>query len=57
MNSADVFDLAAAAGRGGNDFERRTAEFRARGEIPGGRRDLARRSLEVSLFHLVAGVS
>ena len=46
--SMDVFDLAAAAGRHGKEFEDRAAKWRAKGEVVGGRRDLARRSLTVS---------
>ena len=47
MNGHDVFHLAAAAGRDGQEFEERAAEWRAKGEKLGGRRDTARRSLEV----------
>ncbi|EIW72110.1 hypothetical protein TREMEDRAFT_72658 [Tremella mesenterica DSM 1558] len=46
MQGEDVFSLAAAAGRKGGNVDDRALEFRARGEIPGGRRDLARRALE-----------
>ena len=46
----DVFAVAAAAGRNGADFEERAAEWRARGEVEGGRRDVARRQLEVRLI-------
>ena len=54
-NGMDVFDAAAGAGRTGPEFEARTASWRAKGEVPGGRRDLARRSLEVcSGVHLCA---
>ncbi|ORX40584.1 hypothetical protein BD324DRAFT_606465 [Kockovaella imperatae] len=44
----DVLSMAEAAGRSGADFEDRAAEWRARGEVPGGRRDTTRRSLAVS---------
>ncbi len=47
MNGQDVFDLAAAGGRDGQGFEERAAEWRARGEKVGGRRDAARRGIEV----------
>ena len=45
----DLFAVAAAAGRNGADFEERAAEWRARGEVEGGRRDAVRRQLEVRL--------
>jgi hypothetical protein len=48
MQGQDVFSLAAAAGREGPEFESRATAWRARGEIPGGRRETARRALEVS---------
>jgi len=47
MEGQDVIDLAAAAGRDGQEFEGRAAEWRARGEKAGGRRDTVRRNLEV----------
>jgi hypothetical protein len=47
MEGQDVYDLAAAGGRAGGDFDARTEEYRARGEVPGGRRDVARRQLLV----------
>ena len=48
MDGQDVFDLAAAAGRDGREFDDRAAEWRAKGEKVGGRRDMVRRNLEVS---------
>lgn len=53
----DVFDAAASAGRTGPEFEARTAQWRAKGEVPGGRRDLARRSLEVGRCSSARGSS
>ncbi|OCF44644.1 hypothetical protein I317_01531 [Kwoniella heveanensis CBS 569] len=47
MQGQDVFSLAAAAGRRGDDFEERASSWRARGEKPGGRRELARLGLEI----------
>lgn len=47
MAEADVFDLAEAAGRDGPELEDRADKWRARGEIAGGRRDTARRNLQV----------
>ncbi|WWD19644.1 hypothetical protein CI109_104106 [Kwoniella shandongensis] len=46
MGGQDVFSLAAAGGRQGQQFEDRAADWRARGEKPGGRRELARLQLE-----------
>ncbi|WVR00164.1 hypothetical protein IAU59_007306 [Kwoniella sp. CBS 9459] len=46
MQGQDVFSLAAAAGRRGDDFEERASNWRSRGEKPGGRRELARLGLE-----------
>lgn len=54
VNGMDLFDAAAAGGRTGPEFEERQAEWRAKGEVPGGRREMARRSLEVSSFVLFA---
>ncbi|KAK4685376.1 hypothetical protein P7C73_g4772, partial [Tremellales sp. Uapishka_1] len=48
MAGQDVFSLAAAGGRDRDQFEERAETWRAREEIPGGRRDLARRGLETS---------
>ncbi|ORY33450.1 hypothetical protein BCR39DRAFT_557135 [Naematelia encephala] len=45
MDGEDVFDLAAAGGRTGKEFEARAADWRAKGEIPGGRRQAARQNL------------
>jgi len=47
MDGMDVFKMAAAGGRQGKDFEERTEEWRSKGEVPGGRRESARRSLQV----------
>lgn len=47
MDGQDVFSLAAAGGREGPEFEDRAASWRAQGEKAGGRRDMARRALEV----------
>ncbi|WVF72973.1 hypothetical protein IAT40_007791 [Kwoniella sp. CBS 6097] len=46
MQGQDVFSLAAAAGRRGDEFEERASAWRSRGEKPGGRRELARLGLE-----------
>ena len=48
--AVDLYDLAAAAGQSGEAFEERASQWRARGEIAGGRRDVARRILEVSML-------
>jgi hypothetical protein len=47
MAGQDGFDLAAAAGREGIAFEARTEEYRSKGELPGGRREVARKQLLV----------
>ncbi|KAL7418447.1 hypothetical protein Q5752_006905 [Cryptotrichosporon argae] len=54
MDGQDVFSLAAAGGREGDEFERRAETYRARGEVAGGRLDLARRGLTAptSIFGL-----
>ncbi|WWC91702.1 uncharacterized protein L201_006648 [Kwoniella dendrophila CBS 6074] len=46
MNGQDLFTLASAAGRDGEEFEKRAAAWRAKGEIPGGKRQLARLGVE-----------
>ncbi|WWC72030.1 uncharacterized protein I206_105989 [Kwoniella pini CBS 10737] len=47
MNGQDIFTLAAAAGRSGQQFEDRAITWRTN-EVPGGRRQLARLALEGS---------
>ncbi|TYJ54195.1 hypothetical protein B9479_005121 [Cryptococcus floricola] len=49
MKGQDVFSLAEAAGRGGEGFEARQVEWRTKGEVAGGRREAARRDLQVGL--------
>ncbi|WVR07672.1 hypothetical protein IAU60_004714 [Kwoniella sp. DSM 27419] len=46
MDGQDVFDLAAAAGRQGKEFENRAATWRAKGDRLGGRRELDRLALK-----------
>ncbi|WRT70210.1 uncharacterized protein IL334_007205 [Kwoniella shivajii] len=46
MQGQDVFSLASAAGRQGEEFDERAADWRAKGEKPGGRRQLTRLGLE-----------
>lgn len=48
MKGQDVFSLAAAAGRSGEDFEERQIAWRGKGEVRGGKREVARRELQVS---------
>ena len=47
MDGQDIFDLAAAGGRNGQDFDERAMEWRSHGDRAGGRRDVARRSGDV----------
>ena len=49
MEGMDVFQMAAAGGRQGKDFDDRTEEWRSKGEVPGVRRESARKSIQVSL--------
>ncbi|OCF77322.1 hypothetical protein I204_01309 [Kwoniella mangroviensis CBS 8886] len=46
MEGQDIFSLAAAAGRGGDDFDKRAASWRSKGEVPGGKRQLNRLALQ-----------
>lgn len=48
MKEQDVFSLAAAAGRSGEDFEGRQIAWRSKGEVPGSKHDVVRRGLQVS---------
>ncbi|WVQ84500.1 hypothetical protein IAT38_006652 [Cryptococcus sp. DSM 104549] len=55
MRGQDMFALAAAGGRSGAGFDARQAEWRARGELPGGRRETARRDLPAGPYTLAIG--
>lgn len=48
MKEQDVFSLAAAAGRSGEDFEGRQIAWRSKGEVPGSKHGVVRRELQVS---------
>lgn len=48
MKEQDVFSLAAAAGRSGEDFEGRQIAWRSKGEVPGSKHDVVRRERQVS---------
>ncbi|WVW86187.1 hypothetical protein I302_108228 [Kwoniella bestiolae CBS 10118] len=52
MEGQDIFSLAAAAGRKGDDFEERAASWRNKGEVPGGNRQLNRLALQNSSSEL-----
>ena len=53
LNRPDVFAIAAAEGRDAQGVEENTAEWRAKGEMPGGRRGASRRQLNASQVGLV----
>ncbi|ADV23987.1 hypothetical protein CNI04180 [Cryptococcus gattii WM276] len=48
MKEQDVFSLAAAAGRSGEDFEGRQIAWRSKGEVPGSKHDVVRRGLQLA---------
>ncbi|WWD03659.1 hypothetical protein V865_001714 [Kwoniella europaea PYCC6329] len=52
MEGQDIFSLAAAAGRGGDAFDKRAASWRSKGEVPGGKRQLNRLALQNSSSEL-----
>ncbi|OXG76017.1 hypothetical protein C348_05165 [Cryptococcus neoformans Gb118] len=56
MKGQDVFSLAAAAGRSGEDFEGRQIAWRGKGEVPGGKREVARRELQLAPPKASAGI-
>ncbi|WVQ66973.1 uncharacterized protein L199_005165 [Kwoniella botswanensis] len=52
LEGQDIFSLAAAAGRGGDEFDKRAASWRNKGEVLGGKRQLNRLALQNSSSEL-----